>query len=529
MRETLPPDREATRRSLRRSMLLILVSAALFAACTPGRPFPWLAWVALAPLFVGLRGHGPFRAGCLGGSWGWLIWFNNVWWLHAPVHDIVGLPLTGAVMLIAGGCVLMALPYALAGGLAARWPRRRGFWGAARDAAVFTLAIHWLTPVFQGHPAHTQYQLPAMFQVVELGGAPLLLFLILWVNGLLAEGFSAWRTARILPWKPAVAAVAIVASVLAYGAVRLRQFEAAMKAAPPEQWFTVGAIQPNLPLPIAPGRAPAPNALTNDFFTAVALGKQLALRHSELDVLAFPENPATFVFNEDAPRRQALGQLINQSGKPVILNVDAVESAPVTNSVPARYNVAVWLDAERNLAGSYPKIKRIPIVEYLPGETVLPWLRKWFPRSLRVRAGDGPVVFELKPDIRVIPLICYEGTISALARSFVRRGGNFMVNQVNDSWFLRTPASEVHLAVTLYRTVEYRVPLVRVTNSGISAHIQADGRIVPGSRTELFAEAATAFPLYVPSRRSVYMRLGDFWMLAFVPLLLPRFARAKGL
>lgn len=518
---------EPVRPPLRRSVLLIVVAGVLFGAIAPGRPFPWLAWVAMVPLFVGLSGNPPLRAGWLAGLYGWLILFSNVWWLHAPLHDIIGLPAPGALTLVAGGCLLMSLPYGLAGFLAARWPRRNGFWGAARDAAIFALSVYWLTPIFHGNLAHTQYQLPAVFQILELGGTPLLLFVMLWVNCLVAESFRGSWSARVLPWKPAVGALAIVAVVLAYGAVRLGQFDSAMKAAPPEQWFTVGAIQPNLPIPVAAGRQPAPEALGNDFFTAAAQGRELALRHPELDVIAFPENPATFDFNVDGVRRRALGQLITQSGKPVILNVDAVDTAPAPKGVPPRYNVAVWMDAERNLAGSYAKIKRIPIVEYLPGEAALPGLRKWFPRSLRVMAGTGPVVFELKPHIRMIPLICYEGTFSAFARSFVRRGGNFMLNQVNDSWFLRTPASEVHLALTLYRTVEYRVPLVRVSNSGVSAHIQADGRIVPGSRTRLFSKAATAFPLYVPPHRSVYTRIGDFWMLGFFPLFLPRFARGK--
>jgi len=503
-------------------------AAVLMAACVPGRLWPGLMWLAVAPLFVGLRGLRPLSAGGWAGVYGWWTWGSSTWWLHAPLREILGLPMGTAIALTLAGGLLLALPYALAGAVAAWWPRRSGWVGATREAAIFTLALYWLAPVFDGNYAHTQYRFPAVFQVVELGGTPLLLFLILWVNSLLAEGFLAWRQARARPWAPVVVAAVILAGVLAYGTLRLRQFDAAMAAAPPEQWFTVGAIQPNLPLPLPPERAPAPAALTNDFFTALAQGRELARQHPEVEALAFPENPATFVFNTDMARRQALGQLIRQTGKPVLLNVDAVDPAPAVADVPARYNVAAWLDADRNLAGSYAKIKRLPLVEYLPGEAAFPWLRHWFPRSLRVQAGEGPAVFELRPGIRVIPLICYEGTLSAFPRRFVRLGGNFIINQVNDSWFLRTPASEVHLAVTRYRTVEYRVPLVRVTNSGIGAHIQADGRIVPGSRTPLFAEAATAFPLYVPPQRSVYTWLGDFWMLGFLPLFLPRFPRRRG-
>lgn len=272
-------------------------------------------------------------------------------------------------------------------------------------------------------------------------------------------------------------------------------------------------------------RQPSPEALGNSFFTAVEQGKQLVERHPEIDLLAFPENPESFFFNTDTHRRRALGGLISATGKPVVLVVDAKEDPANPGGVPVLFNIAVHLDSERNLAGYYPKMKRLPLVEYLPGEGNLPLLRKWFPRSLNVGAGEEPVLFEAGEGVRIIPLICYEAILSSFTRDFIRRGGNFIVNQVNDSWFLQTPAPEVHLALALFRTVEYRVPMVRVTNSGIGAHIGADGRIVPGSRTGLFAEAATAFPLFVPDKRTLYARVGKWWMLGFAPLFFSRWEK----
>jgi apolipoprotein N-acyltransferase len=313
---------------------------------------------------------------------------------------------------------------------------------------------------------------------------------------------------------------AILISIFIFGAIRLHQFESAINSSSAEQQITVGAVQPNIPIPIAAQRQPAPNAISNNFFTAIEQARTLARQHPEIDLLALPENPATFVFNQDSARRNTLGELITETGKPVVLNVDAIDAENSGSGEARRYNVTVLIDTNRNLAGHYPKMKRVPFVEYIPGETKFSWLRKWFPKSLRVLEGNDPKVFEIRPDVRVIPLICYEGTISSLTRRFINLGGNVIVNQVNDSWFLRTPASEFHLALTLFRAVEYRVPLVRVTNAGIGAHIQADGRIVPGSRTELFTETEKAFPLYVPPKRSVYSRIGNYWMLGFV-LLLP--------
>ncbi|MDB6029042.1 MAG: Apolipoprotein N-acyltransferase [Verrucomicrobiales bacterium] len=495
-------------------IVLTVLSAAVVALCMPGRPCPWLAWVVMVPMLFQLRHTNGLRSFLLAGIFGWLGWFTSVWWLYAPLHDMLGMSVASAELFIMAGCLLMALPYALAGVVVCRWKRNPGILGAARDAAIFTMAITWLTPVFQGSIAHTQYCYPLVLQLLELGGAPLLLFFILWVNWLLADGLVAFRNGQSAR-NPLVAAFVVVGAVLLYGGIRLQQFESAMKAAPSDHWFTVGAIQPNIPIHTTIARQPAPDAQTNDFYTAVQQAKELVQRNSKIDLLAFPENPATFLFNNDTARRGAVGKLISETHKPVVLNADAFDPAKAGETAPERYNVALLLDADRNLSGNYAKIERVPVVEYIPGESKFPWLRAWFPKSQRVLQGAGPVIFEVKPGIHLIPLICYEGTSSSLTRQFVGKGGNVIVNQVNDSWFLRTSASEIHLALTLFRTAEYRLPLVRVTNSGIGAHIQATGQIVPGSRTALFTKTETAFPLYVPPRRSLYAEIGNWWMLAF--------------
>lgn len=477
----------------------------------------------MAPVYSALRGTTPVRGFFLGGLFGWLIWFPSVWWLQLPLRDIANMSSAAATLFTLTGCFLMAFPYAVAGAVTSFWRERKsGATKAACDAAIFTSVITFLTPIFHGSVAHTQYLCPIILQILELGGAPLLLFFILWVNFLIAESVVVYRQTRKIPSLQLAIVAMILSSTFIFGAIRLHQFDAAMKSAPPEKWITIGSVQPNIPIPVGAERQPAPNAVSNNFFTALAQARELARQHPEIDLFAFPENPATFVFNQDSARRNALGDLIADTGKPALLNVDAIESANADASGGAqRYNVTVLIDTNRNLAGNYPKMKRVPFVEYIPGETKFPWLRRWFPKSLRVLEGDAPKVFEIRPGALVIPLICYEGTLSPLTRQFVKLDGNVMVNQVNDSWFLRTPASEIHLALTLFRAVEYRAPLVRVTNAGIGAHIQATGQIVPGSRTGLFTEAATAFPLYIPPRRSVYSHIGNWWMLTLSLLWLP--------
>lgn len=537
MSQTSTPDSASTQgrvgkgRVVRRSnshfrLLFVALSVVLFSISFPGNRFPWIAWVAMVPLFIVIHGASSKKGFLLIGMFGWLIWLSSVWWLQAPLQDITGMSVVKSAFVVIAGCLLLSLPYAFSGWLISRFPRRPGIRGTGRDAAIFTGAITFLTPVFQGSIAHTQYQYPVVFQILDLGGVPLLLFVMFWFNLLLAEGVVCFRSNRTLAFRVLGSAVALLVVILGYGGFRMEQLMAESMSAPSERWFTVGAIQPNIPITVDAGRQPDPSALSNDFYTALEQAKDLVRTHPELDLIALPENPATFRFNDDTARRGALGKLIRETGKPVLLNADAIDPVPHPSGIAERYNIAVLMDADRNVAGNYAKMKRIPIVEYVPWEASMPWLRKIFPQSQRVLEGRGPEVFPVKPGIQVVPLICYEGTFSRFTGSFVKKGGNIIINLVNDSWFLRTPASEVHLALTLYRTVEYRIPLVRVTNSGVGVHVRADGSIVEGSRTGLYAKSATAFPLHVPMTRSLYSVLGNYWMLGLVLFAVP-WARSR--
>ena len=64
-----------------------------------------------------------------------------------------------------------------------------------------------------------------------------------------------------------------------------------------------------------------------------------------------------------------------------------------------------------------------------------------------------------------------------LARDVVRGGARWLVNQTNDAWFDPSVQSEQHLAHAVFRCVENRVPMVRSCNTGVTAIIDAYGRV----------------------------------------------------
>ncbi len=158
-----------------------------------------------------------------------------------------------------------------------------------------------------------------------------------------------------------------------------------------------------------------------------------------------------------------------------------------------------------------------PFGEYFPLSEVFPFLPKWFRFNRSYTPGNNYRVMNLG-GMGLIPSLCYESVFSSHTRRFIRNEGNLIVNMTNDGWWGRSDLPMVHMAVSIFRTVEYRVQMVRVTNSGVGAFVEATGEIVAGSMTPMFEEAVTSFPLFIPEERSPYFYLGDWFLWSLLVL-----------
>ena len=127
----------------------------------------------------------------------------------------------------------------------------------------------------------------------------------------------------------------------------------------------------------------------------------------------------------------------------------------------------------------YDKHHLVPFGEYMP----LPELfRSLGIRALaqRVdvgfRAGPGPRVIDIN-GVRVLPLIFYEAVFPANARSLDDRA-DALLQITNDAWFGDFAGPQQHLAQARMRAIEQGLPLVRSANTGISAMVDAKGRVL---------------------------------------------------
>jgi apolipoprotein N-acyltransferase len=115
----------------------------------------------------------------------------------------------------------------------------------------------------------------------------------------------------------------------------------------------------------------------------------------------------------------------------------------------------------------------------------------------------------------LIPNICYETTLPHVIRdqlATLRREGvepQVLVNLTNDGWFWGSAELEQHLACGIYRAVENRRPLVIAANTGISAWIDGNGRIL--ERGLKHASGIIHAEVQLDGRESWYSQHGDWF------------------
>jgi apolipoprotein N-acyltransferase len=132
------------------------------------------------------------------------------------------------------------------------------------------------------------------------------------------------------------------------------------------------------------------------------------------------------------------------------------------------------------IAGTYDKMHLVPFGEYFPHflDSTL--------RSMGIRqfvhvpggfeAGERRGGFSVEGLPPVAATICYEAIFPRAVVEPGQRPG-LILNVTNDAWFGNTPGPHQHFAQARLRTVEEGLPLVRAANTGISAVVDAHGRI----------------------------------------------------
>ncbi len=174
---------------------------------------------------------------------------------------------------------------------------------------------------------------------------------------------------------------------------------------------------------------------------------------------------------------------------------------PETGSV---FNSLFFLTPEGRVEAVYDKVHLVPFGEFLP-------FADWLPGSMLpvtgrgIHAGAARTRVALPGFPPVAPAICYEIIFPASTGGSDRPG--WLLNVTNDAWFGRTSGPHQHLAQARIRAVEEGLPVIRAANTGISAVIDARGRIL--AHLELGRRGVIDHPLPVPEKPPLHAVAGD--------------------
>jgi apolipoprotein N-acyltransferase len=150
----------------------------------------------------------------------------------------------------------------------------------------------------------------------------------------------------------------------------------------------------------------------------------------------------------------------------------------------------------------------MPFGEYMPFGSVLPWLKEVSPQTGDFRAGRKATPLDVPGVARFAPLNCYEDLRAPIARlATLEEGAQILFAVANDAWFGDTMAPFQHEALAVWRAVENRRFLVRVTNTGVTDVIDPAGRVT--IRLPVFQPVSTVAEVRRLRIAAPYTRLGD--------------------
>jgi apolipoprotein N-acyltransferase len=441
-----------------------------FLAVTPF-DLSFLAWIAAVPMLWAVDRAPTFKQALFLGWWAGVVETGGgFYWLIDVMRRFADFPWWAAVLVFLLFCATRAIIFLLFTAIVCGIRKRRRV-PLTLLAPIAMVSSELVVPqLFPCGQWISQAWQPLVIQIAELTGPLGVTALLMVINGALCDLAMDRRAARY----PALAAAALLAAALIFGAVRMRQIDALVAQAPV---LKVGLVQPNFAYTVD-GEFSRDEAIRQ--LTALqAQSSRLQQAGAQLLVWSEGAYPVTLPrdFAADfAP--ESLAMIRRGFSLPVVIGADMYDEAHED-----AFNSAILLDSDGRKVAHYDKVRLLAFGEYIPGIETFPWLRKLLPVGTgRFTAGKGPSLLTLQgPESRVWklgPVICYEDILQGFLRGVGQLHPDLLVNLTSDSWFGAETEPWEHLALAVFASVELRVSMVRAVNSGVSALIDPNGRLL---------------------------------------------------
>lgn len=472
---------------------VVFIVFPLFLWLDDGSTGPW-ASARLGYVFA--LGH--FIAGMYWVAAALFVDIARFWW--ALPCAVLGIPAVLSVFVAAGLFVAALVRFRLK---------------AAGFAQIFAFAVMWSVAewlrghLFTGLPwnllgyvwaggfpgALAVLQSTALFGIYGLGFITVLAASMLALLGTPSLApLGSWHRAT-----PGIAAATLIVTLAVGGAIRLTMTPVA------ETGLWLRLVQPS----IAETAKWDPAEAEANFRRLTELSS--APSDHPLAAVIWPEAAATFFLERDRAHREAIAAVAPAGGYVI---TGALRGMPLTGRLDQVWNTIAVIDPAGTIPARYDKAHLVPFGEYMPWSDLLPF-GKLTPGAIDLSAGAGPQTIAVDHLPAFSPLICYEAIFPGATVDPQRRP-EWILNVSNDAWYGRSAGPYQHFAMARTRAIEEGLPLVRVANNGISAVVDAEGRVL--ARTNL--DAIGHADVLLPSRggRTPYSLLGEAIFLAMLIL-----------
>jgi apolipoprotein N-acyltransferase len=411
---------------------------------------------------LALRASSAGNAALIGWAYGFAWTGTGVHWLYISMHRYGGLPSWMAALAVALMAVTLGAFAALAIGGGSKLARR---WNASNSVtlllifpAAWALAEWSRGWVLTGFPwvssgyAHNVGPLSGFAPVIGVYG-------LAWVSALIAGCLTLLPSKRVLP---------IALSLLLLGSGLL--LKNVQWTSPHGELVSVRLLQGNIPQEMK--FQPQQIAHTLDLYRNM-------IAEASADLIATPETAIPLLSTQLPPDYlRQLTEIARSSNSHITLGI------PVSDGPRQYANSIIGLSPSDAAHYRYDKHHLVPFGEFIP------FGARWFVNMMQIPLGDftrGALLqrpFSVR-DQWVLPNICYEDLFGEEIAAQLAAGDDsgipqatILLNASNIAWFGDSIAVPQHLQISQMRALETGRPMLRATNTGATAVIGPDGRVL---------------------------------------------------
>jgi apolipoprotein N-acyltransferase len=443
------------------SVIALVAGMALALSFAPTDLWP-LAFISPAILIWLWQDATPRRAAVHG------FWFNagtfsvGTYWLYIAIAEIGHAPLVLTLFLMIGLISIMGAYHALLGWFVAKYFPARGAMRWLVGIPGAWLLIEWFRSWFLtgfgwlalGY-SQTDTWLAGLAPVIGQYGMGLA---VLAVAGALLTLWLGTQRERIAAG--AVVVVVIGASFALYG----------------RSWTSPSGAP--VSVAIVQGAIPQDQKwIDENLGKTLDVYRDLTRQAHGSAIIVWPESAIPDLANNHIDFYKQVYQDASAKGSSLVMGTMRMEENAKTGE-PEYFNSVLAMDRASPGVGWYDKHHLVPFTEFVPlPDFVRGWLRLANLPSESFNQGAAVQEPFEAGGHRIAASVCYEDAYGSTQLPALRTA-TLLVNVTNDAWFGKSTARYQHLQISRLRAIEAGRPMVRAANTGVSAFIDSDGRLV---------------------------------------------------